>query len=143
MQVTISREKAITLITEIRDIVEREIKLSKYFESIFLENNKEKTGIKTDIQGVNNGFLSEILCAIIGYNIEVCREVEQLYPCPCCGLKTLTEVYNPVKGTGYEICHYCNWEDDGTTNTKVYRSINKGSIEDYRKTCKQELINTI
>lgn len=132
MQNTISREKAIKLISEIRDVVEKEMKISKYFGNDFLESNEEKIELETDIQGVSNGFLSEILCAIIGYDIEVCGEVERLFLCPCCGFRTLTEIYNPIEGTGYEICPYCNWEDDGTTDTKIYRSINKGSIEDYR-----------
>ena len=57
----------------------------------------------------------------------------ELFPCPCCGLRTLTETFNPSEGTGYDICPFCNWEDDGTTDIKKYRSINKGSIEDYRK----------
>lgn len=133
MQDIISREKAIKLISEIRDIIEKEVELSKYFGNIFIERSEEKIELETDIQGVSNGFLSEILCVIIGYDIEVCGEVERLFPCPCCGLRTLTEIYNPSEGTGYEICPYCNWEDDGTTDIKAYRSINKGSIEDYRK----------
>lgn len=132
MQNTISREKAIKLISEIRDVVEKEMEISKYFGSDFLESNEEKIELETGIQGVSNGFLSEILCAITGYDIEVCGEVKKLFACPCCGLRTLTEIYNPIEGTGYEICPYCNWEDDGTTDTKIYRSINKGSIEDYR-----------
>ena len=32
---------------------------------------------------------------------------EDLYSCPCCGHRTLTE-----RG-GYEICAECGWEDDG------------------------------
>lgn len=125
MQNTISREKAIKLISEIRDVVEKEMWISKYFGSDFLESNEEKIELETGIQGVSNGFLSEILCAITGYDIEVCGEVNKLFACPCCGLRTLTEIYNPIEGTGYEICPYCNWEDDGTTDTKIYRSINK------------------
>lgn len=109
MQNTISREKAIKLISEIRDVVEKDMEISKYFGSDFLESNEEKIELETGIQGVSNGFLSEILCAITGYDIEVCGEVKKLFACP-----------------------YCNWEDDGTTDTKIYRSINKGSIEDYR-----------
>lgn len=132
MQNTISREKAIKLISEIRDVVEREVELSKYYGSAFVESNEEKTELEIEIQGVSNGFLSEILCAITGYDIEVCGEVEKLFPCPCCGLRTLTENYNLSEGTGYDICPYCNWEDDGTTDIKDYRSINRGSIEDYR-----------
>ena len=42
-------------------------------------------------------------------------EREDLFPCPCCGLRTLTERFHPMEGTGYDICPYCNWEDDGTT----------------------------
>lgn len=132
MQNTISRDNAIKLISEIRDVIEREVELSKYYGSAFLESNEEKTELEIEIQGVSNGFLSEILCAITGYDIEVCGEVEKLFPCPCCGLRTLTEIYNLSEGTGYDICPYCNWEDDGTTDIKVYRSINRGSIEDYR-----------
>jgi hypothetical protein len=30
-----------------------------------------------------------------------------LYPCPCCGERTLSE-----RG-GYDICGECGWEDDG------------------------------
>ena len=133
MQNSISRKMAIKLISEIRDVVERKIELSEYFDNEFLESDEEKNELETDIQGVSNGFLSEIIRTITGYEVEVCGEVEKLFPCPCCGLRTLTEVYNQNEGTGYDICPYCKWEDDGTTETKVYRSINRGSIEDYRK----------
>ena len=30
-----------------------------------------------------------------------------VYPCPCCGFRTLKE------RAGYEICPVCCWEDDG------------------------------
>lgn len=128
----ISRENAIKLINDIRDTIQKEIDLAEYFETFFLENSVEQNELKTDVQGVTNGFLSEILFVITGYNVEICGEVEKLFPCPCCGLRTLTEVYDPFEGTGYDICPYCNWEDDGTTETNDYRSINRGSIEDYR-----------
>ncbi|WP_343224491.1 CPCC family cysteine-rich protein [Paenibacillus sp. ACRRX] len=58
--------------------------------------------------------------------------MEELFSCPCCGFKTLTELYDRIEGTGYEICPYCNWQDDGTSDINSYRSINKGSIVDYR-----------
>ena len=54
------------------------MELSKYFGSVFLDNDEEKIELETDIQGVSNGFLSEILCAITGYDIEVCGKVEEL-----------------------------------------------------------------
>ncbi len=138
MQKSISREMAIRLISEIRDVVERKLELSEYFGNEFLESNEEQIDLETDIQGVSNGFLSEIIRTITGYKVEVCGEVEKMFPCPCCGLRTLTEIYNPKEGTGYDICPYCNWEDDGTTEINVYRSINKGSIEDYRNNMKEK-----
>lgn len=33
----------------------------------------------------------------------------ELYPCPCCGYKTLTQ----EEGGTYELCPICFWEDDG------------------------------
>ena len=50
---------------------------------------------------------------------------------PLLWFKTLTELYDKNVGTGYDICPYCNWEDDGTTDINSYRSINKGSMADY------------
>lgn len=32
--------------------------------------------------------------------------MEDLYPCPCCGNNTISEL------GGYEICPICRWEDD-------------------------------
>lgn len=84
------------------------------------------------IYGVSNGFLSQLIETITGIAVEVEGEVERLYSCPCCGYKTLTEKYNSMEGTGYDICPYCGWEDDGTTDIEIVRAINHGSIKDYR-----------
>lgn len=127
-KIVISRENAYKLISLIRDIVSEEdltIYLGDY-------SKEEQTEFEVDLSGTSNGFLSEVIHTIIGYEVEVCGEVEDLFPCPCCGFKTLTERFNPKEGTGYDICPYCNWEDDGTTDIKSYRSINKGNILDYR-----------
>ena len=128
----ISRENAIKLIGDIRKVSETDIDLKKYFDVTFFENNMEQTELDIEVQGISNGFLSEILCMITGQNIEIYGDAERLFPCPCCGLRTLTEEYNLDEGTGYDICPYCNWEDDGTTDINAYRSINRGSIADYR-----------
>lgn len=133
--VRISRKSAIKLLSAIRKVSEANIDLKQYFEYNFLE--KTETELDIEVQGVSNGFLSEILGMIIGQNIEVYGDVERLFPCPCCGLRTLTEEYNLDKGTGYDICPYCNWEDDGTTDVNVYTSINRGSIIDYRNRIKE------
>ena len=127
-----TREKALKLIEELRNLVKREIDISEYFETDFSKADMEELEQEIDFKGVSNGFLSEIVLAVTGYKIEVIGEVEKLFPCPCCGFKTLTELYDKNEGTGYDICPYCHWEDDGTTEIDDYRSINKGSIEEYR-----------
>lgn len=129
---SISRENALKLIDEVRSIVGKQIDLTRYLEQGFLENSIEQTELEVYCQGVSNGFLSEIIHAVVGYEIEVVGEMEELFPCPCCGFRTLTELYDPNEGTGYDICPYCKWEDDGTTEINEYRSINRGTIEDYR-----------
>lgn len=126
--ITIKREDVHKLIEEIRNIISKK-DFSMYLGDCLKE---EKTDLEIDLLGVSNGFLSEVIHIITGYEVEVCGEVEALFPCPCCGYKTLTECFNPKEGTGYDICPYCNWEDDGTTDINSYRSINKGSILDYR-----------
>ncbi|MGN7761448.1 CPCC family cysteine-rich protein [Paenibacillus sp. 22594] len=125
----ISRENFFKLICSVRDIVEKEIDLPSYFEEGSSKINMELSEV--DFQGVSNGFLSEIVYAITGYDVEVIGEVEELFTCPCCGFKTLTELYDKIEGTGYDICPYCKWQDDGTTDINSYRSINKGSIADH------------
>lgn len=83
-------------------------------------------------KGVSNGYLSEIYEAITGSRIEVVGKVYELFKCPCCYRNTLTELYDIEKGTGYDICDYCGWEDDGTTDVDINSSVNKGSITEYR-----------
>lgn len=126
------------LISEIQNTIIKEMDLSKYFEKDTLSSSVEEIDIESNLQGVSNGFLSEIINTITGYDIEVYGEIEKLFHCPCCGLRTLTEAYNIDEGTGYDICPYCNWEDDGTTEVNDYRSINGGSIKDYRNNIKEK-----
>ena len=84
------------------------------------------------IHGISNEYLSDLVEMITGTRVHVRGEVEDLYKCPCCGYKTLSEKNNVDESTGYDICPYCGWEDDGTIDIDKYRSINKGSINDYR-----------
>lgn len=127
-KINLLRENAYKLIETIRGIV------NTVDLSVYLEDNlkKERFELDVDLSGVSNGFLSEIIQTVTGYEVEVYGEVEDLLPCPCCGYKTLTERFDLKQGTGYDICPYCGWEDDGTTDIWAYRSINKGSILDYR-----------
>lgn len=125
-----SRENFLELMYLIRGFIEKEINLSEYLEEY--NSNADLESNELDVQGISNGFLSQIAYLMTGYEIEIVGEVEELFSCPCCRLKTLTELYNELEETGYDICPYCKWQDDGTTDIHAYRSINKGSITDYR-----------
>jgi len=82
---------------------------------------------------VTNGFLTDVFEMLCGADHEFEGESANLYACPCCGYKTLEEIHDVEAGTGYEICPVCGWEDDGTKSIDEERSINRGSIADYRK----------
>ncbi|RKG53692.1 hypothetical protein D7X30_29960 [Corallococcus sp. AB011P] len=61
-----------------------------------------------------------------------------LLPCPCCGRRTLTERYDAVVGTGYDICDHCRWEDDGTVSDTAHSSVNRGAMSQYREQIREE-----
>jgi hypothetical protein len=88
--------------------------------------------------GVGNGFLSQLCEAITGLRLEVTGDPETRLPCPCCQRRTLTEVYDPAAGTGYDICDHCGWEDDGTSTDERHSSINRGSMAEYRERMMRE-----
>ncbi len=83
-------------------------------------------------KGTSNGYLSEVYEAITGEKVEVIGKVYELFKCPCCNRSTLSERYDLEKGTGYDICDYCNWEDDGTTEIDTISSVNRSTISEYR-----------
>lgn len=89
--------------------------------------------IKYELIGCSNGFLSEFYLTLTGEKVEVIGETQKLFSCPCCGFQTLSEIYDVQKGTGYDICRYCQWEDDGTVDVNKSSSVNQGSISDYRQ----------
>lgn len=83
--------------------------------------------------GVSNGHLSDIYEALTGERVEVMGDEGVLLECPCCGHSTLDERYDLAAGTGYDICRYCGWEDDGTSNPDALSSVNRGSMSEYRE----------
>lgn len=89
--------------------------------------------IRYELIGCSNGFLSEFYLTLTGDRAEVIGETQKLFSCPCCGYQTLSEVYDVQKGTGYDICRYCQWEDDGTVEVSKHSSVNRESISDYRQ----------
>ena len=116
-------------------------KVISFIRTSIAENEELSSIISVDseydntdlVYGITNEYLSSLMETITGSKIEVIGDVEELYTCPCCGYKTLTELYDVDEGTGYDICPLCGWEDEGTIDIHQYRSINRGSIVDYRK----------
>jgi hypothetical protein len=88
--------------------------------------------VRDEYAGVSNGFLAQVCSAISARELEVIGAPEPRLPCPCCARRTLTELYDVALGTGYDICDYCGWEDDGTSDITVRSSVNHGSIAEYR-----------
>ena len=123
----LKREEVARLIDYIRNMISENNELSS---CIHIDNEYE---INDLVYGISNEYLSSLVETITGCKVEVTGEVEELYKCPCCGYNTLTEKFNIDEGTGYDICPFCGWEDDGTTDINEYRSINRGSMTDYRK----------
>ncbi len=130
---SISRQEALKIIGRIRRLADGDAQLQGYFERMFSDENDERD--ETDILclGVTGGYLSDLIRTCTGISVSVTGSAEELYECPCCGYKTLTERYDPKEGTGYDICPCCKWEDDGTTAVDKYSSVNRGTISDYRK----------
>ena len=64
-----------------------------------------------------NAFLVELYKAVYGESIEISGKVPDLFPCICCGLKTMPLGITP----SWDQCGYCGWIDDGTTD-RLYRS---------------------
>lgn len=89
--------------------------------------------IKYELIGCSNGFLSEFYLTLTGERVEVIGETQKLFSCQCCGFQNLSEVYDTQEGTGYDICRYCQWEDDGTVEVSKHSSVNRESISDYRQ----------
>jgi hypothetical protein len=133
----IPRDDVIKLILRCRIFFNSKDQLAELLDdSCFDEGSFESklfSALSELYKGVSNGYLSEVYEAITGEEVEVFGEVFDLYQCPCCGRLTLSELYNVDKGTGYDICDYCNWEDDGTKDIDVESSVNRGTMTDYRR----------
>ncbi len=94
--------------------------MSSNYEPLLIE------ALKYKYIGVKNEYISKIVSKILQQNTEVKGVIENLWPCPCCGYKTLKE-----RGQ-YEICSVCYWEDDGNNDLLTYSSPNHMTLQEYR-----------
>lgn len=134
----LNRNEVFLIISEFIFLKKTTEELFDYLELIEPVENYSEDFLKNELlnfiieknKGVSNGYLSDLYKLLIGENIEVIGNVDDMYPCNCCGYKTLSEKYG-IDG-GYDICDYCGWEDDGTVNPYEYSSVNQCSIDDKR-----------
>lgn len=70
-KIVLSRKKAYELVELIHKMIFTEMDVSQFFDlSVLDEENSE-----IDLIGFSNGFLSEIIQTITGYEVEICGEV--------------------------------------------------------------------
>lgn len=136
MREKLLRADAIRLISLAREAVCEKDSLQEFVNDYDAATVSEALAEAYD--GVSNGFLSQICQAILGRKVEVIGEPALRFPCPCCRRRTLSELYDANEGTGYGICDYCDWEDDGTVDDEVISSVNKGSMAQYRARIREE-----
>jgi hypothetical protein len=127
---TISRNEAIRIIAQAREAVSDERSIIELLEDWGAHTVFDALLLALD--GVGNGFLSQVCETIVGARIEVTGVPAPRLPCPCCSRMTLTERYDMDAGTGYDVCDYCGWEDDGTSDEEAQSSVNRGSMAEYR-----------
>jgi len=132
----ISRDDVLKLLVRCRLTFNNQEQLVELLETSCINNETIEEDLFLTLtelyKGTSNGYLSEIYEAITGEKAEVIGKVDELFKCPCCNRKTLSESYDSKKGTGYDICDYCRWEDDGTTEIDTHSGVNRGTISEYR-----------
>lgn len=136
MRRTISRNEAFQIIARAREAVSDATALAD-----LLDDYDTKTvvdAVRDMYAGVGNGFLSQVCEVISGLKLEVTGEPDTRFACPCCHKRTLTERFDPVLGTGYDVCDHCSWEDDGTSNDQDYSGVNHGTMIEYRARMSRE-----
>lgn len=82
---------------------------------------------------VKSEYLSQLVSKILCEKVEVKGREENLFACPCCQYKTLSE-----RG-GYLICPVCFWEDDGSDlNSQTnYSSVNRMTLAEAKENFKK------
>jgi hypothetical protein len=128
---SLHRTDAIRLISQAREAVCERSRLQAFVDDYAAGSVFE--ALLDAYAGVSNGFLSQACEAISGTRYLVVGDPEIRYKCPCCNRLTLSEEYNQEAGTGYDVCDYCGWEDDGTTDDSVISSVNHGTMCEYRE----------
>lgn len=142
MRNRVSRRDVIEVLSKVRLAVCGSNSVSEFLEDYHLDPRLPESELPEALMeyydGVSNGYLSELHEAITGQRVEVVGKHAELIPCPCCSHRTLHEQYDVAQGTGYDICAFCGWEDDGTSDPRMPSSVNSGTLADYRSRLKAE-----
>jgi len=136
MRQIISRNDAFRIIAQAREAVSDSTILQELLDDYSTTSIFD--ALRQAYAGVSNGFLSQVCEAISGLKLEVIGEPNARFTCPCCHKRTLSELFDPALGTGYDVCDHCGWEDDGTLNDQDYSGPNHGTIAEYRARMRRE-----
>lgn len=136
MRLKLTREQAL------KRLVDAKIQLSNLkVEDLILDGFEGETEeeiffdwARYEYGASSNELLAELVEFLGDEAVFVVGDAEKLFPCPCCGFHTLTE-----PGGQYDICRWCDWEDDGRTDPKaVYSPNHFGSMEAHREMLRKE-----
>jgi len=133
----LSRSEAISLSSFIKFINLDEDELYKIKEVVLSEfdDNKVKEWIANRhirryiliIMSIySNGYLKYFLEKHLTQVVQIYGNPPLLYPCRCCGYKTLEEKDE------YFICKVCHWEDDGIRDENIYSDANRMTLRQAR-----------
>lgn len=136
MRTTVDRRHVIEVLARARLAVGDSNSISEllmdYHRDPALPQSELPEALMDCYDGVSNGYLSDLYEALTGRRVEVLGKPAQLMPCRCCSRNTLHESFDVTRGTGYDICSFCGWEDDGTSDKGTPSSANSGTLAEYR-----------
>jgi len=96
----ISRDDVLKLLVRCRLTFNNQEQLVELLETSCINNETIEEDLFLTLtelyKGTSNGYLSEIYEAITGEKAEVIGKVDELFKCPCCNRKTLSESYDSV-----------------------------------------------
>jgi len=131
----VARESVYRAIMHARLMLRNGSHISTKIEQTSVESIQEKSlldEVAHNYRGTTNNYLAEIMNVLTGNRVVVVGDPDLLFACPCCNFRTLDEKYDIQMGTGYDICDYCGWEDDGTADVHLQSGVNKCSLSELR-----------
>jgi hypothetical protein len=137
---TISRSEAITLCSFYKMLYLDKEQFKDELESVLAELEVEEEAVSEEgktthlraylagrFERYSNSYLEIFLRRYLNLPLNIIGAPPLLYPCPCCGYKTLEDIGQ------YFICPVCFWEDDGSRNVEKMSVVNRMILGEAQK----------